>query len=75
MKVWAFVLLTALQLGGQSFANPRVLLQVEAEDRVYTPEKGTPERKAILDAVRAISAELRRSLLRRVDSIFRFHLQ
>lgn len=42
-----------LNVGGQSFAVPRTLLQQSAEDRVYTPEKGTSKRKAILGAVRA----------------------
>ncbi|MBA2646540.1 MAG: hypothetical protein H0U81_07055 [Pyrinomonadaceae bacterium] len=53
MKVWASVLFIALQLlGGQPLAVPRASSQAGAEDRVYTPEKGTPDRKAILDAVR-----------------------
>jgi hypothetical protein len=54
MNIWASILFIALQLlGGQLFAVPRASSQARAEDRVYTPEKGTPERKAILDAVRA----------------------
>ena len=53
MRFCALVLFIALNFGAQSLAVPRASSQVEAEDRIYTPEKGTPERKAILDAVRA----------------------
>ena len=53
MRLWAFILFSALSVSGQSSTVPRASPQAKAEDQVYTPEKGTPERKAILDAVRA----------------------
>lgn len=54
MNVLSSVLLIALPLfSGHPSANCRATSQERTEDRVYTPDKGTPERKAILDSVRA----------------------
>jgi hypothetical protein len=53
LRFCALILCIALNVGGQSLVIPRASSQARVEDQVYTPQKGTPERKAILDAVRA----------------------